>query len=509
MRHSKAYIAIVMAVFIGVAIVFAFFPRPAYSELEKRDLATFPEFSWQALADGSFTEGISRWFSDSEPFRDELLAVSMWLDKIMEFDPSGDNITFYAGDSGFDDDEDIDSLESSDFMDDMEAAEATSYVDTLTANANAKIANAGIIIVGEGENLRALMAFGGSAKGGVAYAEAANKYKEVFGDSVNVYLMAVPLAIEFYCPEKARKITRPQKPVIDNIHSHLNPGVKAVDVYSALEAHATEPIYLRTDHHWSPLGAFYAARAFAEVAGVSFPGLEAYEKRVVKGYVGSMYGYSGDIAVKQSPEDFIYYVPRNVEYTTTYIDYLTDQNYRVVGQTRPYQSAFFKHYPDGHGGAYCTFMGGDIKITVVRTSSPSRRRLLILKDSYGNALPGYMFYSFEEVHVVDTRYFKRNIIQYVGQNGITDILFANNIFNSYSSKYSKRYAAFLTQPDQTLPSIVPKEPAPADTIPATGPDSATGPAERIPREEPQQSSAPADSLQAVSRDSIRNDTIIK
>ena len=70
----------------------------------------------------------------------------------------------------------------------------------------------------------------------------------------------------------------------------------------------------------------------------------------------------------------------------------------------------------------------------VRTGMKNHRRLMILKDSFGNAIPGYLFYSFEEIHVVDYRYFGRNMKKYVEENKITDILFANNIFNAYSPK---------------------------------------------------------------------------
>lgn len=103
------------------------------------------------------------------------------------------------------------------------------------------------------------------------------------------------------------------------------------------------------------------------------------------------------------------------------------------------------HYRDGNGGAYCTFMGGDTKITQVRTSVKNGRRVMILKDSFGNALPGYLFGSFEEVHVVDSRYFTKNMVQYVHDNRITDILFANNIFNAYSPRIANAYIRFLDQ----------------------------------------------------------------
>ena len=90
-------------------------------------------------------------------------------------------------------------------------------------------------------------------------------------------------------------------------------------------------------------------------------------------------------------------------------------------------------------------MGGDAKITTITTSTHNGRRLLILKDSFGNALPGYLFYSFEQIFVVDSRYFAKNMKQYVRENKVTDILFAYNIFNAYSTKVAKKLESLLDQ----------------------------------------------------------------
>ena len=81
----------------------------------------------------------------------------------------------------------------------------------------------------------------------------------------------------------------------------------------------------------------------------------------------------------------------------------------------------------------------------VRTATKNGRRLLVLKDSYGNALPGFLFYSFEEVHVLDFRYFTRNVKAYARQNGITDVLFVNNIFNAFNNAAGHKYEQFLRQ----------------------------------------------------------------
>ena len=124
---------------------------------------------------------------------------------------------------------------------------------------------------------------------------------------------------------------------------------------------------------------------FAKVAKVPFRGLADYNRKVITGYVGSMYGYSGDIAVKKAPENFVFYVPSKVKYSTTYINYTINRDYHVTGEGKPVQGVFFVHFRNGSPGAYCTFMGGDTKITQVRTSTKNHRRLLILKDSFGNA----------------------------------------------------------------------------------------------------------------------------
>ena len=142
----------------------------------------------------------------------------------------------------------------------------------------------------------------------------------------------------------------------------------------------------------------------------------------------------------------MYYVPKNVEYTTTYYEYeLTDG--KITGASAPETGNFFIKYKDGSSMAYCTFMGGDSKIVHVETNAGTGRSLLILKDSYGNALPGYLFGSFDNIYVVDMRYFTHNIVDYIKDNGVTDVLFANNAFHAATASTVTYYNTFLTQQD--------------------------------------------------------------
>lgn len=307
----------------------------------------------------------------------------------------------------------------------------------------------GIIVADSGAMVRAMEPYTGNADNGSAYATAVNRYQQIFKEA-KVYCMVIPNAVALYCPNTAKTWTQDERPIIKSILGKLNAEVKAVDILDTLLVHKEEPIYSRTDHHWAPLGAYYAAKVFAEVAEVPFNDLSCYETRTIHNYVGSMYTFSHDKAIKDAPEDFVYYIPRDVTYNATRINYrkVTKKTGRrryksYLTTSEPEAFGFFRDYEDGSSSAYCTFMGGDTNTTSVKTSTQNGRRLLILKDSYGNALPSCLFASFEEIHVVDCRYFLQNMVDFVKNHGITDILFANNLIHATMPKTSEAYEKFI------------------------------------------------------------------
>ncbi len=71
------YLFIVGICFLLMTAVFVFLPRSTYSVLEKRDLAEFPDYRKYTDKPGEYTAAVSSWFSDTEPYRDELMTLSM------------------------------------------------------------------------------------------------------------------------------------------------------------------------------------------------------------------------------------------------------------------------------------------------------------------------------------------------------------------------------------------------------------------------------------------------
>lgn len=476
------YIIVTGTCFAILAVVFLLFPRSRHSEIENRDLAEFPDIgSYSFSTADRLTGDLSQWFKESAPFHDRFVSFNMQMKDYLRYNPypeeeqisikapaSIEAMGEFLGDTGYSENEFEEEDESSE-EGTQEGNVGDGAVPKLEVDKGeyAKLAKGGTIVTGSGPTVRALMVYGGSAKAGNGFINTVNEYAAAFPEQ-RVYALVAPLATEFYLPERASSLSNRQKPVLDNIKSNLMPAVKYVDAYSALEAHSDENIYLRTDHHWAPLGAYYAARAFAETAGVPFRGLDSYTPHTIHNFVGTMYSFSGDIAVKNAPEDFTYYTPDGVDYESTFITFNT-KNGSVTSASKPYKAQFFRNFKDGSSNAYLTFMGSDQNLVKVKTDTPSRRRLLIIKDSYGNALPGYLFFSFGEIHVIDFRYFTDNMKEYVAQNGITDILFAFNIFNASSYKSANRMSKFLSQGKKTETPAA----APADTSPTPGKTTAT------------------------------------
>lgn len=287
--------------------------------------------------------------------------------------------------------------------------------------------------------------YGANPKNFKTYAETLNKYKEDLPD-VDIYSIVVPVACEYYAPPEVAEKCASQRAHINIVNENLQ-GIQAVDAYSALAAHADEDIYLKTDHHWSALGGYYAAQEFAKAADVPFLPLSDYEVRKNTGFCGSMYDYSGEHEIlKNNPEDFVYYVPQTVQYTTTYYNYKI-KGWDVIGSYEPSKGSFFLNFGDNRSDNYCTFMGGDAKIVHIETGTKNGRRLAIIKDSYGNAMPAFLFGSFEEIYVMDLRFFSHNMIDYIKEKQITDLLFVNNTTIAGNPTMSNNLDTIRTQQD--------------------------------------------------------------
>lgn len=272
----------------------------------------------------------------------------------------------------------------------------------------------GISIIGRNGHYMGLMPCWGTLDNCETYARAMNKAAELL-PNVKVFSMIIPTSSEFYTPEDMTGFTSSQKEKIDYVKDRLS-GAVNVDVHSALSAHTDRHIYSRTDHHWQPLGAYYAAEEFAKTAGVAdrFPHLSQYTAVTKDGYMGSLYNYSKSENLHSDPELFTLYIsPNDSSLKTTYYDgYLSGGREGELFITKD------------AGAYYISVLGYGYSIAEIKTDCTNGRKLVVAKESYGIALIPFLTECYETIYVCDIKDGSLNAVQLCKDVGATDLLFA-------------------------------------------------------------------------------------
>lgn len=419
--------------FMAIAVCLIILKRPEISEIENRALAKWPNFSFADYFSGKYTSDIENYYNDTVPGRETFKNLTASIRSL--FGIQSQEVKIHGTPVKQDN---RPNNENAAVTKPTENKVSVITTGTLTHTSQQPTVTTTIQetdplddpnIEGEISNNilvyknRGIMLFGGSYSNGKTYAEYVNSFKHDLG--INVYSMVCPTPVSYYLPKKYEDLTASEKDNIDNINQYLD-GVDPIDAYNALLEHKNEDIFQRTDHHWSQLGAYYAAMEFAKQADVPFAKLSSYEHIEKEGYVGTLYGYTGDVDLKNNPEKFSYYKPMN-DYTTTYYD--TDMTNEREG------NLLINLDNVDPVSWYLVFMGTDEAVTHVHTDVENGRKLAIVKDSYGNALVPCLTGSFEDIYVVDMRYFDVNAVLQFKEWGITDLLFAMNTFSATGSNF--------------------------------------------------------------------------
>jgi len=70
---------------------------------------------------------------------------------------------------------------------------------------------------------------------------------------------------------------------------------------------------------------------------------------------------------------------------------------------------------------------------------------MVIKESYGNAFAPYLIPHYENVYVIDLRYFSGSIKAFVAAQEIDEILIIDNVFAANTKHYSDRLSLMLSR----------------------------------------------------------------
>lgn len=432
-KKRKIQVAVFAAVLIVGMVISLIIPlRPTVSASEKRELAKFPEFSFAALADGSYFKGIDTWFSDTFPFREALTSANSKLTSWYGFGNKVSNLGNGEIDeipdvpTTSDDDEPESTTQQPTPTDKETTSQPTQQVtEKPTENDTTKPPQ-------QTQTLGGILVAGNSAyeyynfvqKTADSYAKHINylaKQIEKSGTNAQIYDILVPTSIDITLDESTRKSvnTSDQQKAINYIYGSMTDKVKTVNIYDTLKQHSKEYLYYRTDHHWTALGAYYAYEKFCQDKGITAIPLSQYDEKNYGKFLGSFYNDTNkNKKLEKHADELIVYQPRY----KTEMEYIDTKGNRVkwplVNDVTNYASSY----------KYGAFAGGDNPYTrVVNSDIKDKSTCLVIKESFGNAMIPFIAGNYHKVYVIDYRTWKGTVSEFVKSKGVQDVIFINNM----------------------------------------------------------------------------------
>lgn len=261
----------------------------------------------------------------------------------------------------------------------------------------------------------------------ISYAQTALYYKQLFGDDVTVSTVVIPVSSMVVDSADVQAKIPDQSSILDKMAAWMDPSVNFVNVYPEMYDHRSEYLYFKSDHHWTQRGAYYAYRTFAGSVGLEPTDLDDFDYSILNdSYNGSLYQYTQDERVKSFTDVIESFASR--KQCTITVTTSTGSTLSGTACVSPYNKT------------YAGFIYGDNPYTVINVpENPQDKNILVFKDSFGNAFVPFLCEHYGNIFVVDVRYSSFNVYENLKDNGITDIVFVNNIQAANSTTWSKMY----------------------------------------------------------------------
>lgn len=362
-RSGKIYLRItcIFLLFMVLAIGFHILtPDKKYSESENRMLAQFPEFSIANLAGGKYTKDVEDYITDQFFFRDQWIHLKVLEDMALGKRESNG---VYIGKKGY-------LMQIPENNPDMESVK---------------------------DNLEGIRDF-------------AQRHEDV-----NTVMSLVPNAayiLDQLTPANAP--VRDQSKDIALAKDTVGDALTYVDLTETMSSHKDEPIYYKTDHHWTSLGARYAFDTLYSALGISQPVEDYTIYPVTHTFSGTLASKSG---YDRSKDTIDLYVPQDAE--TEYVVNYVEEGEKTASM---YESSALDQKDQ-----YEVFFGGNHSRIDISTPVEENKNLLVFKDSYANCFIPFLQPYFRSIIVIDPRYYYDDVDRLVTDNSITDILFLYNV----------------------------------------------------------------------------------
>lgn len=357
-----------MLVWVILVILNFLIPKVVFSEQENRYLAKIPKFSFEKLVNGQYQEEWDNYINDHFIFRNSWIKIKSEQEKIL-------GKTEYNGVI---------------FGKDGYLFEKFEYSDTEKNNIendvkiiNNFVTNLGINNIGD----------------------------------VPVYFILVPNSIYInseLLPDNLEVAN--QHNIIEKFYQDLNDKINKIDVTKIMEDNKSNYIFFKTDHHMTSNGAYLVYSEFMKKKGEKVNSLESYEPEIISDdFLGTL-----DSKAQRFNQEKDYIVIYKNDKNTNIIEAKYDNQTTKSIYNREYLETKDK---------YSFFLNGNNAKVVIKTKVQNGKKILLVKDSYAHIMAQFLCNDYEEIHLIDSRYYRDSISSYVKKNNISEVLFLYNVSN--------------------------------------------------------------------------------
>ncbi len=238
-----------------------------------------------------------------------------------------------------------------------------------------------------------------------------------FGKNTDVktFVSIVPNSYEIlqdYLPKGTPNID--QEALIKQCYDAFNQEDKItnINIEDILKKHKDEYIYYRTDHHWTTLGAYYGYQQFCNAQGLPLLDVNKLTANHIEDFYGTYDSKYKGIGIKPD--------------TITYYDMPIEK--MLIGNEE--KSSLYDMEKTKVRDKYAMFLHSNNPLSIIYSKKNQHnqgKKLLILKDSYANSMIPFLTYNYQEIYVVDLRYYSDSINKLVEDNGIQTIFILYNL----------------------------------------------------------------------------------
>ena len=203
-----------------------------------------------------------------------------------------------------------------------------------------------------------------------------------------------------------------QRQLLGVAEQRLGSSVNWIDAVSILNKHTSDKLYYKTDHHWTTQAAFYVFRDAAASLGIDGEVGENFASYTVSDDFNGVLASTSGVGLSEK-ETIDIYVPTqgDDDVVVSYVD-------EGRKTTSLYDSSKLETRDQ-----YGVFLGGNTSVIDIKTVSPSRKRLLVVKDSFANCFIPFLTPYYREIVVVDPRYYSGTVEDIMDTYRITNALF--------------------------------------------------------------------------------------